>query len=85
MPSWAPPTAEDIQQVALLAARPEVRAYFFDRLENPNWVDALHEADFFTRQIQFLPEMAMSDFRRGQSRYLARAVTVLAPAPSRQF
>jgi hypothetical protein len=80
MPSWAPPTAEEIHQVALLAARPEARAYFFDRLENPNWVDALHEAGFFTPPdpvpagdgyVQFPPWP--------EGRYLARAA-VLAPA-----
>jgi hypothetical protein len=80
MPSWAPPIAEDIQQVALLAGRPEVRAYFFDRLENPNWVDALDKAGFFTPPD---PVPAGDGYVRfppwPEGRYLARVV-VLAPA-----
>lgn len=47
MKSWNPPTAEQLQKVAVLAARSEGRAYFFDRLENPEWVAALFEGGFF--------------------------------------
>jgi hypothetical protein len=38
MRSWAPPTANELDRLPALCARPEGRAYFFDRLENPNWV-----------------------------------------------
>jgi hypothetical protein len=80
MKSWMPPTAEQIVQVQTLSTRPENRAYFFDRLENPNWVDALHKAGFFTPPdpvpagdgyVQFPPWP--------EGRYLARAA-VFAPA-----
>ena len=47
MRSWTPPTAEQLQQLSVLAARPENRTYFFDRLENPNWVTPLRVAGFF--------------------------------------
>jgi hypothetical protein len=47
MKSWTPPTADELQKVALLAGRPENRAYFFDRLNNPLWVGPLRERGFF--------------------------------------
>jgi hypothetical protein len=47
MRSWTPPTPEDILKLAALAARPENRAYFFDRLQNPLWVSPLREGGFF--------------------------------------
>ena len=48
MKSFLPPTAEDLDRVAVLCARPESRAYFFDRLDNPNWVSALAAGGFFS-------------------------------------
>jgi hypothetical protein len=47
MKSLLPPTAEELDRVAVLCARPESRAYFFDRLDNPEWVSALAARDFF--------------------------------------
>jgi hypothetical protein len=47
MKSWAPPTAEELDRVAVLCARPENRAYFFDRLDNPKWVGPLSKRGFF--------------------------------------
>jgi hypothetical protein len=47
MKSWTPPTAEQLQKVAALGLRPEGRAYFFDRLDNPLWVAPLAEGGFF--------------------------------------
>jgi hypothetical protein len=47
MRSWAPPTADELDRLAVLSARPEGRAYFFDRLENPNWVRDLAKRKFF--------------------------------------
>lgn len=47
MSDWSPP---DDAQLALLqaqAARQENRTYFFDRLENPEWVAPLAERGFF--------------------------------------
>jgi hypothetical protein len=43
-----PPTDDDLRKVSALAARPENRAYFFDRLENPEWVAPLFEGGFFS-------------------------------------
>lgn len=47
MKSSNPPTAEQLQKVAALVAKPDSRAYFFDRLENPEWVIPLVEGGFF--------------------------------------
>lgn len=47
MKSWAQPTADELERVAILAARPVSRAYFFDRLENPNWIAPLAERGLF--------------------------------------
>ena len=44
MPSWQEPTVEEIRQTEYLAARPEEQRYFFARLENPLWIDALRDA-----------------------------------------
>ena len=44
MTSWQIPTAEQISRVKLLALRPEEQRYFFSRLGNPLWIDALHDA-----------------------------------------
>ncbi len=41
MKSWQRPTAEQISRVDLLALRPQEERYFFSRLENPLWIDAL--------------------------------------------
>lgn len=47
MKSWTPPTAEELDRVAALSARSENRAYFFERLDNPEWVAPLAERGFF--------------------------------------
>ena len=38
------PTAEETGQIAYLTARLEEQRYFFTRLENPLWIDALYDA-----------------------------------------
>ena len=44
MTSWQKPTANQISRVRLQALRPEEERYFFARLENPLWIDALRDA-----------------------------------------
>ena len=44
---WTAPSGADVDQVVALAARLENRTYFFDRLENPEWVSALDGRGFF--------------------------------------
>lgn len=47
MNDWTVPSEADVDQVVVHAARLERRTYFFDRLENPEWVSALAERGFF--------------------------------------
>lgn len=47
MKSWTPPTAKEIDHVAALSVRSENRAYFFERLDNPEWVLPLSSRGFF--------------------------------------
>ena len=44
MTSWTRPTAEEISRITHLTAKPEEQRYFFSRLENPLWIDALRDA-----------------------------------------
>ena len=41
MSSLTPPTDDELDRLTGLATRPENRAYFFDRLDNPAWLEAL--------------------------------------------
>jgi hypothetical protein len=82
MRSWAPPTAEELDRLAVLCARPEARAYFFDRLENPNWVQDLAQRGFFANPPGPVPAGEPGYVRFPpwpEGRYLAR-VAVEAPA-----
>jgi hypothetical protein len=75
MRSWAQPTADEISRVQALAGRPENRAYFFDRLENPLWVRALTEAGFFAGPPEPVPAGEPGFVRFPpwpEGRYLAR-------------
>ena len=82
MRSWAPPTAEELDRLAVLSARPENRAYFFDRLENPNWVHDLAQRGFFANPPDPVPAEEPGYMRFPpwpEGRYLAR---VAAEAPT---
>ena len=81
MRSWAPPTAEELDRLAVLCARPEGRAYFFDRLENPSWVGDLAKREFFANPPAPVPAEEPGFVRFPpwpEGRYLAR---VAAEAP----
>ncbi len=47
MSAWNPPDENHLAELQRLAARRENRTYFFDRLENPEWVPALAERGYF--------------------------------------
>jgi hypothetical protein len=82
MRSWASPTAEDLERVAVMSARAENRAYFFDRLENPTWVAALADRGFFASPPSPVPSGDPGHIRFPpwpEGRYLAR-VASQAPA-----
>ncbi len=68
----------------MLAARPENRAYFFDRLENPEWVSPLAAAGFFDDPPAPVPAGQPGYVRFPpwpEGRYLAR-VAPLVPGPA---
>jgi hypothetical protein len=48
MRSWKKPTPEQVTKTLAVLARPEHRRYFFDRLDNPEWISALRERGFFS-------------------------------------
>ena len=45
--SWAAPNVDILQRLESFINRPESRAYFFDRLENPMWIAGLRERRVF--------------------------------------
>lgn len=74
MSSSTPPTADELDRLTTLAARPENRAYFFDRLDNPAWLEALSQRSFFDSPPE--PESVGDGYVRfpawPEGRYLAR-------------
>ena len=81
MKSWKTPTPEQIDRTVALLAQREHRRHFFDRLENPEWLDPLEKKGFFKS-----PPPPILDESKGtlafpvwpESRYLAR-MAKLAP------
>lgn len=49
MRSWKTPTPEQIERVVSLLGRVGQINYFFDKLENPLWIDPLYKKGFFDR------------------------------------
>lgn len=83
MRSWNQPTAEDLTALASLAGRPESRAYFFDHLQNPEWVTALDEVGFFEEPPEPVSadELGYSRFPPWpEGRYLARMAPLVPEA-----
>lgn len=75
MPSWKTPTADQLTRVRTLVVQPGQYRYFFDKLENPLWVDPLRSAGFFAQPPE--PERNEAEGTIGfppwpESRYLAR-------------
>ncbi len=75
MRSWKTPTPEQVDRAIALLAHPEQRRYFFDRLENPHWLEPLQKKGFFRN-----PPAVARDEEKGtvrfppwpESQYLAR-------------
>lgn len=75
MKSWKTPTPEQITKAVALLGHAEQYRYFFDRLENPLWIEPLKTKGFFS-----FPPQAIRDEERGTigfppwsaSRYLTR-------------
>ena len=67
MNSWAAPSKAELDQLAALATQAENRTYFFNRLENPEWVSLLAQHGFFAEPPNPVPgdEPGFSGSRRG--------------------
>jgi hypothetical protein len=73
--SWAKPTADQVEKAIALLGHPEQARYFFDRLENPEWIEPLRQRGWLQT-----PPAGQPDPERGtvlfpawpQARYLAR-------------
>ena len=81
MRSWHLPTDEQLAHLESVAGRLESRAYFFDRLENPDWVVPLKKRGFFEDPPSALPGPEPGSIRFPhwpEGRYLAR-MAPLAP------
>ena len=72
MTSWTKPTADQISQVRLLALRPEEERYFFSRLQNPLWINALHDAGALEPPPPVTVEEGTSYPHWSISRFIAR-------------
>ena len=83
MSDWTPPSPTELDRLAALATRPENRAYFFDRLENPEWVLALARRGVFDDPPDPVPAdepgyVQLPSWPEG--RYLARMAPVAPDA-----
>lgn len=78
MKSWKTPTLEQVIKAVALLGRPGQRRYFFDRLENPLWINLLKEKEFFDSPPSVVKDEAgrTSSFPPWpESRYLSRMAT----------
>ena len=55
MNAWSLPSETQLAEIEALAIRPENRRYFFDRLENPNWVSPLAQRGYFGEPPEPVP------------------------------
>src|ERR1041385_4044822 len=75
MSSWTKPTAAQIDRAVALLVRPEYARTFFERLENPEWIEPLRAHGFFDSPppVQFEDEGRTIVLTKWPaSRYLAR-------------
>lgn len=75
MKSWEKPTPEEINRAIALLSNEASYKYFFDRLENPEWLEPMWEKGFFRNpppSIRIDEEGMVSYPTWPESRYLAR-------------
>jgi hypothetical protein len=85
MKSYKTPTPETVDKAVASMVRLEQQRYFFDRLENPNWIEPLRKKGFFST-----PPTPKRDEVRGTiefqnwpaARYLSRMATLAPDAVS---
>lgn len=79
MKSWKKPTPEQIARAIALLGRAEQYRYFFDRLENPEWIPPLKAKGFFQNPPQVIVNEVENTVRFppwSESRYLARMAAI---------
>lgn len=75
MKSWNKPTPEQVDQAVALLVHAEQYRYFFDRLENPEWLEPLRQKGFFRHPPQPIQNDEEGTIRFPpwpEARYLAR-------------
>ena len=75
MKSWNKPTPEQVEQAVALLVHAEQCRYFFDRLENPEWLEPLRKKGFFRNPPQPIRNEKEDTIRFPpwpEARYLAR-------------
>ena len=75
MTSWNKPTAEQVEAVIARIQDPSPRAYFFERLKNPLWIEPLYQQGFFRQSQEIVTDPQTGETRFPVSpelRYLAR-------------
>jgi hypothetical protein len=81
MKSWKKPTPEEVDKVIPLLLHEQQRRYFFDRLENPEWLELLSQRLFFQSPPAPIRDESQGGIRFPpwpESRYLIRMAN-LAP------
>src|SRR2546425_9347707 len=77
MKSWKTPTPEQVARAIALLGHLEHRRYFFDRLENPNWIALLRDRGFLSTPPPVVRDDATGSIHFPpwpESQYLARMV-----------
>src|SRR5262245_10149673 len=80
MQSSKKPTPEQVDAATAHLTAPQHERYFFDGLENPNWIAPLRKRHFFSDppQVEHVPGGGLRCRPWAQSRYLVRMAR-LAP------
>ncbi len=75
MKSWKKPTPKQIDQAIAMLIHPQQRIYFFNRLENPEWIEPLKRKGYFQNPPKIIEDAGQGTVKFPmwpQSRYLAR-------------
>ncbi len=85
MKSWKTPTPEQVDRAVALLGRSEQLRYFFDRLENPLWIEPLAKRGFFehpTALVKDEKRSAVSFPPWPATRYLIRMAEIESAQPA---
>ena len=62
MKSWKTPTPDQVDKAVALLGHAEQHRYFFDRLENPQWLQPLKAKGFFSNPPQIIRDEVKGTF-----------------------